>query len=89
MTVTTAARLHSRLKKCVDKGVDISIHAQKVAAIDYAALQLLCAMVAQVRENGCSVTWRKPSGVLLESAAITGLNTVLGTCEQSNRATQS
>ena len=86
MSVETIGRIHGRFLKCAAKGLDVNIHAQKVVQIDFSALQLLCALVSQVRKNGRVVNWKTPSEVLLRSADITGLSAALGLGGQEDSA---
>jgi len=78
LSVNNAKKLQSRLINCASKGVDVCIHADKVTEMDLSALQQLCAMVKQVREDGRSVSWRKPSQRVVEVAELTGLSAALG-----------
>jgi len=50
----------------------VEVDAAKVARVDAAGLQLLCALVAATQ-----VTWRAPSRVLIDAAATLGLAAAL------------
>jgi len=71
--ISGAEKLHTRLKTCAAKGVNVNLNAAKVDTIDTSSLQLLLAFVRQVHESGHSVNWQHPSAALLKTAALTGL----------------
>lgn len=81
LDIARACKLHSKLMKSVNRGVDVNLYAAKVVMIDTAALQLLVAGVNQVRENGYVVKWHQPTEALLKSASLTGMSEHLGLCE--------
>lgn len=81
LDIASAGKLHSKLMRSVDRGVDINLYAAKINTIDTAALQLLFASVKQVQDNGNVVKWHEPSEALLKSAALTGLSSYLGLSE--------
>jgi len=81
LDIASAGKLHSKLMKSVNRGVNVNLYAARVVKIDTAALQLLFACVKQVRDNGNTVNWHEPSEALLSSAALTGLSEYLGLCE--------
>lgn len=77
INIGSAEKLHTRFRNCAEKHVDVNLNAEKVATLDTTALQLFVAFVQQVRDNGNTVNWHKPSEALLKTAALTGLTTHL------------
>lgn len=73
-----ATKLHTRLKTCAEKDVDVNLNAAKVESIDTSSLQLLLAFIQRVRDGGHGVNWQKPSEALLKTAALAGLTGDLG-----------
>ena len=81
LCIDGAEKLHERLKKCAEKGVNVNLSAANIKAIDTSALQLLLAFVKKVRENGNTVHWQSPSDELVRSIELMGLETHL--CAES------
>jgi len=81
LNIGNTEKLHTRLRNCVEKNLDVNLNAEKVLTIDTTALQLLLAFVQQMQINGNVVKWNKPSDALLKTATLTGLNTHLGLAE--------
>ncbi len=78
LTITAAKKLHTRLSKCAEKNIDVTLNAEKISKLDTAALQLLSAFVKQITDDGNSVTWHKPSDSLVRVANLMGLKVQLG-----------
>ena len=70
-------KLHTRLKNCAAKNVDVKLNGKMIETIDTTALQLLMAFIRQVHSGGHTVSWQSPSDALLKAATQTGLITDL------------
>ena len=71
--VSIISNLHSRLKKCASRQVDVNMIAEKVESIDTSTLQLLTSFVQQIRHNGNNITWQSTSPALLDSVRLIDL----------------
>jgi anti-anti-sigma regulatory factor len=77
LNIGSAEKLHTRMRNCSEKHVDVTVNAEKVMTLDTTVLQLFAAFVQQVRDNGNIVNWYKPSEALIKTVALTGLTTHL------------
>lgn len=80
ITISAVAAMHEDLEALIarqdcDKVV---LKAAAVKRVDTAGMQLLLAFVIAVRDGHISLTWNKPSKILLEAASVLGLQQALG-----------
>lgn len=78
LDITAAAALYARLQKSLQKSANIELKAESVTKADTAGLQLFVALAREVAKTGGSLTWKKPSQALIETAALLGLDGELG-----------
>lgn len=78
LDITAAAALSARLQKSLQKSANIELKADSVSKADTAGLQLFVALAREVEKTGGSLTWKKPSPALVETAVLLGLDGELG-----------
>ncbi len=78
MTIVQAAALHRRLSDCLAQARPIIIDGGRVEEIDTAILQLLTSLWRGGAERGIACTWHNVSAELRRSAALIGVDEMLG-----------
>lgn len=78
LDISEAANLHARLQKSLSRSSHIELKADAVSKVDTAGLQLFAALRHEVANTGGDLIWKNPSEVLLDTAALLGLDKVLG-----------
>lgn len=78
LDIAEAAALYSRLQKSLARSATIELKADAVAKADTAGLQLFAALATEVAKTGGALIWKNPSQVLLDTAALLGLERALG-----------
>ena len=72
-----AGVLLEQLRMTVDKKCSMVMDGSQVRVVDTAILQLLVAVFHHAQQQQTQITWRQPSNVLRDSAALLGLETLL------------
>ncbi len=72
-----AGVLLEQLRMKLDKKCSMVMDGSQVRVIDTAILQLLVAVFRHAQQQQTQITWRQPSDVLRDSAALLGLETLL------------
>lgn len=78
LDIAEATNLYSRLQKALSKSSNIELKADAVKKVDTAGLQLFVALAREVTQTGGGLSWKKPSQILLDTAAQLGLDRELG-----------
>lgn len=71
--ISSIKKLYAKLEKCANRKVNVNLHANKVAVLDTAGIQMLASFVTQINQNGNSITWHEPSQQLLTFSEYAGL----------------
>lgn len=66
LDIAHAADLKKRMQQALSKDLPVVLVADKVEKIDTAGIQLVYAFIDALQNKGEKVSWRKPSGLLLE-----------------------
>lgn len=72
-----AGALLEQLRLKADKKCSMVMDGSQVRVVDTAALQLLVAVFHHAQQQKTQITWRQPSNVLRDSAALLGLEMLL------------
>lgn len=75
--ISKSQALKNEMLAMVNDHDQINIDASDVERIDGTALQLLCSLFAYAKEHNLIITWLNPSEQLLDSAKISGVETIL------------
>lgn len=75
--ISKSQALKNEMLSMVNDHDQINIDASDVERIDGTALQLLCSLFIYAKEHNLIITWLNPSEQLLESAKISGVETIL------------
>lgn len=80
LTIAAVAALYEELEALIARQDcdEVVLNASGVKRADTAGVQLLLSFVIAVREGHFSLSWNKPSKILMEAAAVLGLQRALG-----------
>jgi ABC-type transporter Mla MlaB component len=78
MSIVTVGKLYTKLTRCIERKVDVNLHAGNVASLDTSVAQLLLCFVEQVNNNGNNIIWHEPTEALLKFSERVGMLEKLG-----------
>ncbi|MET1255047.1 STAS domain-containing protein [Aliikangiella maris] len=77
LDIAHAANLKGRLETALHKQLPVVLVASNIERADTAGLQLVYAFIEAVQHQGGSVTWQKPTDVLIQASEILGMSKAL------------
>ena len=74
LDIVNASSLKARLENALAKNLSVTLVGDKVERADTAGLQLIYSFIKKVEQQGCKVTWQKPSDNLIQSSEVLGMS---------------
>lgn len=78
LCISDVQSMHGRLKKALEKSINIEIKAGAIQKVDTAGLQLIISLKKDIDIQGGKIIWSKPTKALIDSARLLGLFEDLG-----------
>lgn len=80
LTIAHVNNLHEQMESLINQSDHdaISVQAEAVTRADTAGIQLLFAFSKAAKEHSITLSWKKPSDVLVGAAKTLGLDSTLG-----------